>query len=424
MRFPVSLDTQHLFSTLAAFIAITGWGPWERRREELTFQLRENFLLADLFRERHQLELGLFRLADERRRRTKPRRQIQDALEYQIAAFMATTVGFYQRLDAAGKDRLAGRLRDGLQSDTALNALCHEMTTAAHFLQQGFDVDPSDLRAGGGFDFLIADGRIEAEVECKLATSDIGRRIHRRHMLTLGRAIQPELVKLGPNMAGGHFVNVLLPERLSANLALHRRIADAVATVLRDKQSVNNKDFQVSAQFFDLASTPFGEKDRISVHTRELSAFVRTTFGKPNANVMAHGIPGRLGIVVCVESTKKDRVAHGIYHQLRDAATRQFSKKRPGVLVIRLADLSDGQLMSLANSENQKPNALQAIAGRLLDGEDREFLDTVAFLGSGTVSSRTIRNASLKTIVIGGTAPCYFFRGGKADRAYNFFRVE
>ena len=250
MRFAVELHIEKFPALLSDFIAITGWNAWARRRKELERQLRENYLLADLFRERHRLELALFNFAS-RRRRLAPPKLFRNSFEYEIAAFMAITVAFYQRLDRTAKENLAGRLRDGLKSDTALNALYHEMTAAGHFLRQGFDVDPSDLRLGGGFDFLITNEAIEAEVECKLATSDIGRRIHRRHMLDLLQVIEPRLKALPHELTGGYVLRVIVRGSLSANIVLLRSIADTVSLVLREKQSATRAEFDVLSQPFD-----------------------------------------------------------------------------------------------------------------------------------------------------------------------------
>lgn len=423
MRFPIALDTSKLHSVLSDFIAITGWEPWEKRRGELMRQLQENRLLADLFGERHSLEAGVFRLIDERRLGARPK-QIRDLVDYQIASFMSTTVGFYRRLEPSAQKRLAGRILDGLQSDTALYAMYHEMTIAAHFLKLGFDVDPHDLRAGGGFDFLIGNADIEAEVECKLATVDLGRQVHRRRSYELAAAIQKQLAPMRSSISGGYIVKILLNGRLTGHHALLASLADAALDVVQNKTGRTSAEFEMSIQPFSLEASPFQGP---SVSSAALRDFVAARTGVANPNAFVIGVPGRSAVVFVVQCVKPDKVADGIYHQLRAAAKNQFSRSRPAVLVVRLPGLTNEDLRSLAEDQRDEPNALQAVATRLFRNEERKHLHTVAYLPAGTMRTSSHVRDNRRTFVTSESGACYVFTSGEDDGAgdapYKFFPV-
>ncbi|MHB1530428.1 MAG: hypothetical protein ACYCXT_13610 [Acidiferrobacteraceae bacterium] len=138
---------------------------------------------------------------------------------------MEMVVGFHKQLKPAGRKQVAGRLRDGLQNENGLVALQHEMRAEAHFLRNGFDVEPFDLEHGG-VDFIVSKDGVIAEVECKMASPDIGRMIHRQHMIQLSRTSWPVLVDVASHTKGGRIVTIILPRRLTGRPEQHKTIAE------------------------------------------------------------------------------------------------------------------------------------------------------------------------------------------------------
>ncbi|MDO8684413.1 MAG: hypothetical protein Q7N50_13130 [Armatimonadota bacterium] len=410
---------------LSDFVAIVGWELWEKRWQVLQQQFNENPLLSHYFIERHSLELALFDLIAYRRHRGRLPNRIRTRGEYQLCSFMPMVVSFYQRLTPSGRDRLAGRLRDGLQSENLI-ALQHEMHVAAHFMQNGYDVEPFDLLRGGGVDFVVTKGDMVAEVECKLASADVGKTIHRRRMLELSHELFPVLKNATLHINGGQIVTVVLAGRLTGQSSQHKRIAEGVAEALSNGKSVlSAEEFIIQHESFDLAASPFWDVTDQTVSDEILRSFVTRHVGNPNAHAFVHGIARKCTIVVVTKSERLDKVAIGIYKQLKDATKSQFSGMRPGVLAVGLSDLTATQLEDLARTQRSSPNALQGIATRLFNNATRAFLHTVAFVPTGGMQRRSEISGTRRIDVVTDDGPSYTFKNANnqhgKDPLYDFF---
>ena len=412
MRFPTDANVSRLPQLLSDFLAIIGWKEWESRGKELSLQLKQNPLLGDYFLERHFLEIALIELVAHRRSRGKLPNHIRNTAEYQLASFMAIVVGIYTRVDKRGRKRLEGMLRDGLKSENGHLPLHHEMTVAAHFLRHGFDVEPIDLTRGGGVDYVIRKDQIEAEVECKLVTADIGRKVHRKRMADLSWVLMPALKQAAASVRGGFIVNVRLPDRLTGNRLQHEEITAAVLAALENGQVANAQTgVSISVIPFSIAVTNSWLQSDHTFDTRAVRQFVDSKISEKNREVFAYGNTHCVFVIV-VASVKKDDITKGIYQQMKSAAKGQFSKTMPGILAVRLTALAADQLESFkdAQAPHQNPNALQIIATRLFENPERHFLHTIAFMSAGSARRTSIVAGDVKSDITTESGLCYVFR--------------
>jgi hypothetical protein len=186
MQFDTELDVGYAPVLLDRFLSIIGRDPWIKRYRSLREQIRANPLLTPYVADAHGVEMRLGQFLEENRRPdfATPR-------DYGLFSFMAPVVSLHERLTSAGKRRVEGALRGGLNTHDGLRSLKSEIETATHLVRRGFDVTPNDIEQGGGFDFLVARDGIELEVECKTASGDLGRQVHRRRMMELSWQVWP-----------------------------------------------------------------------------------------------------------------------------------------------------------------------------------------------------------------------------------------
>ncbi|MGH9908661.1 MAG: hypothetical protein ACRD8U_24135, partial [Pyrinomonadaceae bacterium] len=185
MRFEIDLLETEAVSTLNQLFAIPGIEPWRRKFTSLERQLNENGFLRDWQIEHHGIELKLFELLDDYERTGTFPVQVRDFRHYNLYSFVAGVVRIYEQLSSAGKTRLKGMLIDGLKPDNGLLAVQHEIVTAIHLVSLGFDIELNDIENGSGVDFIARREGAELEVECKMFTGDLGRKIHKRKVLAL-----------------------------------------------------------------------------------------------------------------------------------------------------------------------------------------------------------------------------------------------
>jgi hypothetical protein len=109
-----------------------------------------------------------------------------------------------------------------------------------HLNQKGFDVTFQDIDHGGGFDFLAVKDGVELEVECKSASGDLGRQVHRRRMIELSRHLQ-SVIKEALTSQGGRLVRVLLPGSLHGRREFLGGLAETIRSVIRTERSVDTE---------------------------------------------------------------------------------------------------------------------------------------------------------------------------------------
>src|ERR1044071_4374707 len=185
MRFSIDVYDHEVVPLLNRLVGITGEGPWLKKFGTLQQQFKENAFLRDWMVERHGVELKFAELLVREAREGRFPVELQDRLQYELFAFAAGVVRIYDRLSAPGQNRLRGMLLDGLKPDNNLLSLQHEVLTCVHLVSRGYDVEPNDIENGSGLGFIARLGGLELEVECKMFTGDLGRKLVRRKVLML-----------------------------------------------------------------------------------------------------------------------------------------------------------------------------------------------------------------------------------------------
>jgi hypothetical protein len=191
MRIDTTVAAVQLPSIFRNLFTIAPWEWWQRREKELKGREEKNPYLTAYFDENFSLERALFQ-AIKYRKATTRYPSISGAASigyYQLYSFTHAIVNTHAHLSSRGQTRLRGSLKDGLNSEYGLTPIALEMAVAVHLWSTGFDVDFTDMEGRGQFDFLANREGIELEVDCKTASGDVGRSIHRYRML--------ELLKLG-----------------------------------------------------------------------------------------------------------------------------------------------------------------------------------------------------------------------------------
>jgi len=282
---------------------------------------------------------------------------ISSPRDYALFSFMAAVVNLYDRVSERGKRRIEGMLRDGLNTDRGLRPFKSEVETMVHLMIQGFDVVPKDMEFGSGCDFLATRGDVEIEVECKSASGDLGRQIHRKRMIDLSRHVQPVLKGALKEIAGGSLVRVVLPSNLHGQPECLARVAEAVRGAVERRGSVSDDACQVEYKTFNLAETPLGHQEPDQIPQDIVGDILEREWGHANQHAvcMVRAHPQRAAIILHVESRKPDKVLRGLMHDLKAAARSQFTKQRPCVLVVQFLELSADDLLNLAAHDHADP---------------------------------------------------------------------
>jgi hypothetical protein len=304
---------------------------------------------------------------------------------YQLYSFAFAVVRAHARLSSRGQTRLCGSLRDGLKSDYGLAPVALEMAVAVHLWAANFDVEFTDMEGRGQFDFLASGAGIELEIDCKAVSCDIGRSIHRNHMLDLLQRCQPA-IQMCLARRRGTILRITIPAALHAREDYMMGVATLANAAAQQEQTLSTDGIAtVGVTRFQLEQGPFHHQRRPT--QIELANFIDQSTGNSNPHAISIHRPGEAAVVITIDSNRPDKVVEGIYRSLKDSAERQFTRTRPAVLAVQLTDLINSQLIGLAAREH----GLAAIAHRLFAGSDRQHLFGVAFLSP----SRSLTETSL-----------------------------
>lgn len=408
MHFATNAVPAEIPAQLRRFVSITGWKPWKRRLEWLFEQVRANPTMPFFLNERFGLELAFEQIVRHRDQTSRHLWPPETPEQQRFYSFLAMVVRCYQRLTPVGQVRLKGMMEDALKSDYGLASLAFEMKVAAHLMTSGFDVTFHDIEGSGRFDYLVEKDDVEAEIECKLISGDIGRQIHLKKFHHLGTDILPVLTDFSDRESGGYLIRVLIPGRLNGSKNQNSEIRHLTSLALSKSNSCEHLGgLEITISSFPIEKSPFGQLSPENISEDIVQKFLSSEFKLENKNVLFQLRPNKTAILFVVESAKKDAVLKGIHRQLKDAARYQFSGYRPGVLCCEFADMTEDKLLELGNDKN-KPTGLDFMVSDLL--KRRPQIHTLVFTTPGTVR---IEKAGLGTSIstsIQESGPAYLYR--------------
>lgn len=407
MRFEPKLDVVEIPAIMRRISKIAPHGYWAKRLRSLDQEEKKNSLLSDYFDQELPIERS-YGIIHRYHRITGQYPDIDDR-NYVLYTFLTTLALVYEGLTEKGQSRLCGMVRDGLQDKKGLSSLATELRTAAHLMERGFDVQFSDLENAARFDFLVSRRDWKIEIDCKAASGDVGRQIHGRRFRSLANELMPVLHEL-VEARGGHLLKILLHGGLHGDIEFERSLSEEVGRTLKNGSTeASTKEFSLSLTSFQLNDSPFTTSPRVP--QAEVAGFLSRRFGLENVNSASRWSPGRGAAILVVQSEKPDRVLDGIYRQLKDSASKQFSRARPAVLCVQLRDITEGQLRNIKAEPN---NGLRGVAARLFSGDDRDHLAGVSFLATAGVTTESgyISDGMMHT-TLQDVGAAFFFRNPK-----------
>lgn len=414
MRFSVEIRDTEVADLLEALMQITGTEPWERRFQWLQRELSENPLMEDWLRERCAIEWTMREILSDSTLKPNQPFKLQTQAQYELIAFAASAVRCHEQLSESGRRRLRGVLLDGLKEDKGLLSIQHELATAIHLMSRGFDVEFQDMEHGGGVDFVARKDDVEIEVECKMFSADLGRKIHRRRSATLFKRLAEVLAETYNSATRGLIVVVTIPDRLTPAPAQHREIETAVRRGLLQGDALTQTEHcTVRTWDFPISDSPF-RKSREEISRDEIDQFVRVRTGRSNANLMILFSPSKRAVILSLASAKQDEVLDGMRRQLRDAAKGQFSGTRPAMLAVQLHALTADQLISLGQLDSSSRSAatgLQIMTSDFLQRPSSAHVHTIVYRSHAVIGSDalagTVRAAGPSYLIKNRNHPSY-----------------
>ncbi len=393
MRFRMITDTRQFvydFEILRTFVGPRTFDHLLQRRIEMISTLG---IISDVSQMAFEIEIGLKAIGK------NPRKFMECALNHRFHVATDFIIGVAQIITHASersRRTLQGQLIDGLRS-AGLFKLHHELRVATEFSKNGFDVDFSGLETEGCQDFLVRKSSSEYEIEAKAFEHDAGANVNLRTAEHFFRALRE--TDLGNVDAEGVSVlNICLDVKLPTNEGARQDLVEACKRAFL-------------LPFHTKVSIPFGGS---------VSRVLRMPKETPTERIVAamqamHRRTGIIGFcnnvaprfVVHLISSVSPDFSNVLLDRAKDAAKRQFSKKRPAIIWLHPTMPAE----IFYDLETKGPKNLRffsEIAKEVLRSESRSHLLQLVFSGGSFSATRNgLVNSRYHTFIFNSSA-CRF----------------
>jgi hypothetical protein len=329
--------------------------------------------LGHSLRREHAIELAINRLFLRRKSTGRWPKKIRDEATAEALSFAFPLTEVHRRLPPKAQTELERRIYGSLKGSNSLAPIVHEITVACHLMHRGWDVEFHDLETGEGFDYLARNGAEEIEVECKRASADKGRKIHRDDFGRLAGPLLPALQEFA-HRRGADIIHLRVENRLPSSDQDLWRLRSGVLHAMDTAAPVEGDGFTVKMLRVGLSHPSIvGE----AVMRQEIENHLGTGHFH-----LVYAVEGVDLAVFAVTSEKRDRVLTYIYEQLKDAA-EQFSRQRPAVIWTYIEGIEPGAWSGLIGD-----TGLQRMSHKYMLGQRRQHVFSMAYSSTAQLVSR------------------------------------
>lgn len=360
---------------------------WMRQVQKCNEEIRGNRLLKKYLHAEYEIAYQLSQLTElVRKYRSIPHERCENEAIYPAVGFAAQVLSAMEGFGRDGGKRFLRRVHGAFRNPDDMRGLRLELSVATHFIRSGEQVGWPETTGGGNFDLLIESlGAEGLEIECKSISADKGRKIHRREALEFFGLLKPNIDSTVAGLSSGLFTVLTLPNRLPTTFEGRRALAEQCCKSIIYGTDLTLKDgtnFRVEELSTDqLRTLDFGVN-----HAESRSAVDRIT-GTRNREVMISCTKAGGTFAFVVQSAKEDTLLKRTFNTLSDAAHKQLTGRRAGMLVAGFDGMEAEELRSVAaqDQDSNSPTQLRIQVSRFLASQERNHVVGVGFFSAGSL---------------------------------------
>jgi hypothetical protein len=374
------------------FTNVIGDAYWNKPVRQRNLHSKHNELLRDYFGREFTIAYQLATCSSLAAKYGQvPPSEVSRLNLYRGCTFAAQVLSILGELKPKDRKALIGRVRGAFKNSEDMRALLLELAVATHFVRRGnkvlwpeFEQDHS-VFFGATFDLFIEDvAENGLEVECKSVSRDKGRKIHTSDMLTFQKILTDKLTPYSRSVEMGVAVILTVPARLSAACEDQKILADRVCQqVLANESKAFDDGSNIRIASFDIRLLKNVDIYSDSPGLRAVAEHVTGTWNQTTVVVGRRNVGA---ILVVVQSEQHNSLLNAAFSTASDAAKRQLTMKRPGLLVLGFDGLEVDELQSVAMQDidtPEKPTDLRIGVSEFLAGDTRDHVVWVGFISNG-----------------------------------------
>lgn len=365
------------------FEQCVGAAAWKRTVQKVSAEIKGARFLGGYLRHLHRFAFALWRISEFRHKFGHLGFPVGGDVEIYEACVLVTQFSDIRRhVTKAEGLALARRIAGGLKNPNDLRALQFELQLATHFAKRGYDIAFPESRGEGTFDILATRAGKQVEIECKSVSGNKGRQVHRRAALEIHHLIKREFSPLLKTLNTGLLLRIVFDKRAPNAYSDHVQLVNAVKSVVLSGKTRAFSGYEIRLCDFKLAGTPFenGRHEEGAVHE-----FLRS-HGIVNRETIILGRRGINVIAVSLESRVSDRLLAETFDVVSDAAKRQLTGQRAGIVCVKFEELTADQIGELG-VERGDPTALRIRASKFLSSASAKNVSVLSFFADGELTT-------------------------------------
>jgi hypothetical protein len=346
MNYSLEIKDTHVPAITSAFFELFPHKLWIDRERQLRQELKANPFLLSYLGEMHGRELILGRIADLHRRGEFPPIP-NDARVITGIGLMKMCVAVHQSMDNAGKKKVLGMVKDGL--NRSLEYVVTEFETIFQLAGTGYKTELHDMSSStGGYDILAEKDGLHIEVECKTITSDKGRQFRERDFAALSKLLFDPFKKHRAS-SNEYLIGFATKSRLPTS---HKELAAIAAYILRCVDAgvgvYENETCKVNVSVLTDTQELISDTE---IDKTALRARIATLTGDPNAHITAHYHRKTEKLSVLYGGgINPDDILEALFDTLHESAEKQMSKTLPGAFIARFTGIDNSEVAELVQS--------------------------------------------------------------------------
>lgn len=379
----IDIHTNEIPEIFARFRDVVGERHWIKHVTSIKEEIRGHPFLKDHLHEENDIAITLNRLSDLfSRYGGLPMQEAENRSLYPAICFAAQTLSIMDRSTDLQRQRLIRRIHGAFKNPDDMRAIQLEMVAATHFARRGHSIIWPEMDGGGTFDLLIDGiGTGGLEVECKSASRDKGRKIHRRDALEFHHLLKPYFESASRHLRTGLAVVLTVPGRLPTSIKDKRQLAGRVVeSIIAGQGIASNDGTDIRVSEFDMVELGnLGTSGNPTIPGDVIDRVTATS----NRETMVVGNRNGGAVVFVLQSQQDDTFLRYVFNTLSQAAKSQVSKTRPALFLVGLLGLEMGGLLNVARQDldpQQQPTALRVAVSKFLESQERDHIVGVGFL--------------------------------------------
>jgi len=398
----VELHTDEFPALFQRFGEMVGAHHWKRRVDLIKTEFKGNRLLKEHLFQENEMVFSLQASTELAKKFGGfPAHLVNCRPLYPCMAFAAQILSIAEASASTQRAQLVRRVHGAMKNPDDMRALRLELTAATHFLRRGLKVEWPETSGGGTMDLVLPGlGPRGLEIECKSASDDKGRKIHRREALDFYALIAPKLNDLGKGLKSGVAAVLTLEGRMPGSFTARRNLAQSVVRyVLAGSSNCTLDGANLRIHEFDPKLLGDVGENGLPVITRDN---IDSITGTTNREALIVGRKNGGAIVLVLQSAQDDSLLAYVFDTLSRSASKQLSKKCAGMFLVGLDGLEAASMLALAQQDltgGQPATALRVRVSEFLANQGRDHV-----VGVGFISKGAYRSSSVGAIDSGGSA--------------------